>query len=76
METWVTVITNEDGPHCVLGPNNKEFIAEAQGKAFVEFMEKESVGGCTYEVRPLVSFEFARDEERRYNTEIAGEDEE
>lgn len=74
MKTWVTVITTKDGPYCVLGPNNKEFIAEAQGKAFVEFMEKESIGGCAYEVKPIVSFEDARDEERRFNTEIAEED--
>lgn len=73
-EQWVTVIINENGPYCVLGPYVLEDTAETLGKAFVEFMEKESVGGVTATTLSIVTFEDARDKERRFNTSIAGED--
>jgi hypothetical protein len=44
------------------------------GQTFVKFMDDESVGGKAASTLPIVSFEDARDEERRYNAEIAGED--
>lgn len=71
---WVAVISDEDGSYCVLGPYHSEQVADLMGQTFVKFMDDESVGDKVASTLPIVSFEDARDEERRYNTEIAGED--
>lgn len=73
---WVAVITNEDGPSCVLGPFHIEEIAVERSNAFIEFMDRESIGGCISTVVPLVSFEEARDAEIAFNESIAGGDDE
>jgi|SRR5215217_2596904 len=77
MATWITVIndTEERYTHCVLGPFDTEVDAAMAGAEFTTFMKNEGPSDTMdFTALPLATLEDARDQERRFNTEIVGED--